>query len=31
MIQITEQIAAVRVTASTLYSLVYENSFGLCL
>lgn len=31
MIQITEQIAADRVTASTPYSLVYKHSFGLCL
>jgi len=31
MIQINEQIAAFRVTPITPYSLVYENSFGLCL
>ena len=31
MIQITEQIAADRVTANTPYSLVYKHSFGLCL
>jgi hypothetical protein len=28
---IAEQIAAVRVTANTPYSLVYKHSFGLCL